>query len=192
MPARERGVAREDPGRPTMTIGELEREPTTKASGETAGAADGTTGATGEKAGATDGTAGNGWRRRPSIGRAGGWLLRVITVLALAWTGAWAWYSNVTVAKPSMQMSVRSSAATAAFPVVTALVERGTVAGSVTYTGSVAPFAEEDIFPRVTGRIVEMPAYPGDAVRAGQVLARLDDVELSSRVREAEATAASA
>jgi multidrug efflux pump subunit AcrA (membrane-fusion protein) len=60
------------------------------------------------------------------------------------------------------------------------------------YTGSVAPFNEEDIYPRVTGRIVEMPVYPGDAVRAGQVVARLDDVELSSRVREAEAMAATA
>lgn len=155
-----------------MTIGELEREPTT---------------------GTTDETAGNGWRRRPSVRRGhGGKLLRLIAVLTLAVTGAWAWYNNVTVAKPSMQMSVRASAATAAFPVVTAPVERGTVAGSVTYTGSVAPFAEEDIFPRVTGRIVEMPVYPGDAVRAGQVLARLDDVELTSRVREAEAMAATA
>ena len=34
--------------------------------------------------------------------------------------------------------------------------------------------------------------YPGDAVRAGQVVARLDDVELTSRVREAEAMAATA
>jgi multidrug efflux pump subunit AcrA (membrane-fusion protein) len=64
--------------------------------------------------------------------------------------------------------------------------------GTVVYTGSVAPFNEEDIFPRVTGRIVDMPVYPGDAVRAGQVVARLDDIELSSRVREAEASAASA
>jgi multidrug efflux pump subunit AcrA (membrane-fusion protein) len=37
-----------------------------------------------------------------------------------------------------------------------------------------------------------MPVYPGDTVRAGQVVARLDDVELTSRVREAEAMAATA
>jgi RND family efflux transporter MFP subunit len=34
--------------------------------------------------------------------------------------------------------------------------------------------------------------YPGDAVRPGQVVARLDDVELGSRAREAEAGAAAA
>jgi HlyD family secretion protein len=91
-----------------------------------------------------------------------------------------------------MDMSMRISAGASAFPVVTAPVERGPISGSVTYTGSVAPFNEEDIFPRVTGRIVEMPVYPGDAVRAGQVVARLDDVELTSRLREAEAMAATA
>ena len=55
-----------------------------------------------------------------------------------------------------------------------------------------APFNEEDNYPRVTGRIVEMLVYPGDAVSEGQVVARLDDVELTSRVREAEAMAATA
>ena len=34
--------------------------------------------------------------------------------------------------------------------------------------------------------------YPGDAVKAGQVVARLDDLELTSRVHEADAAAASA
>ena len=62
----------------------------------------------------------------------------------------------------------------------------------VVYTGSVAPFNEEDIYPRVTGRIVEMSVYPGDAVRPGQVVARLDSVELSSKVGEAEAGLATA
>jgi multidrug efflux pump subunit AcrA (membrane-fusion protein) len=56
----------------------------------------------------------------------------------------------------------------------------------------VAAYNEEDVYPRVTGRIVEMSVYPGDAVKAGQVVARLDDLELTSRVREAEAAAASA
>jgi len=135
---------------------------------------------------------GNGWRRRPRTGGAGAWLLRIAAAAALVAAGGWAWYSNVTTARPAMDMTVRASAATAAFPVVTAAVERAPMRGAVTYTGSVAPFSEEDIFPRVTGRIVEMPVYPGDAVREGQVLARLDDVELTSRVREAEAMAATA
>jgi multidrug efflux pump subunit AcrA (membrane-fusion protein) len=132
------------------------------------------------------------WQRPPRTSRAPAWLLRGVVVAALVAAGAWAWYSNVRATRPAMDMNVRASAATAVFPVVTAAVELGAVTGIVSYTGSVAPFSEEDIFPRVTGRILEMPVYPGDAVRAGQVLARLDDVELTSRVREAEAMAATA
>jgi RND family efflux transporter MFP subunit len=91
-----------------------------------------------------------------------------------------------------MDMSMRVTAGNTPAPVVVAPVERGPIAGTVTYTGSVAPFNEEDIYPRVTGRIVEIPVYPGDAVRPGQVVARLDDVELGSRVREAAAMASAA
>lgn len=110
-----------------------------------------------------------------------------IPVLLVVAAGIWAYYTNVASGKVAMDMSAHVSSAGAAFPVTLAVVERGKIAGSVTYTGSVAPFSEEDIYPRVTGRILEMPVYPGDAVRAGQVVARLDDVELASKVREAEA-----
>lgn len=117
-------------------------------------------------------------------------LKRVAVMLVVVAAGAWAYYTNMTVGKPSMDMTTRVSSGTAAFPVTLATVEQGKIAGSVTYTGTVAPFSEEDIYPRVTGRIVEMAVYPGDAVRAGQVVARLDDVELTSKVREAEAVLA--
>jgi len=86
-----------------------------------------------------------------------------------------------------MDMSMRVTSGNTPFPVSVAPVERSSIVGHVVYTGSVAPFNEEDVYPRVTGRIVEMRVYPGDLVRAGQVLARLDSVELSSRVGEAEA-----
>ncbi len=110
-----------------------------------------------------------------------------IPVLVVVAVGGWAYYANVASGKVAMDMSAHVSSGSAAFPVTLASVERGKIAGSVTYTGSVVPFSEEDIYPRVTGRIVEMPVYPGDAVRAGQVVARLDDVELTSKVREADA-----
>jgi RND family efflux transporter MFP subunit len=91
-----------------------------------------------------------------------------------------------------MDMTKSVSGSAAPFPVTLAPVERRAIVGTVTYTGSVVPFAEEDIYPRVMGRIVEMPVYPGDAVQPGQVVARLDDVELGSRVREAAAGATAA
>jgi multidrug efflux pump subunit AcrA (membrane-fusion protein) len=121
--------------------------------------------------------------RRPSR------LAAFLGLAGLLAAGVWAWQANT---KPAMDMNMRVSAGASAFPVVTAPVERGAISGTVVYTGTVVPFNEEDIYPRVTGRIVEMPVYPGDAVRAGQVVARLDDIELTSRVREAEAMAGTA
>jgi HlyD family secretion protein len=143
--------------------------------------------------GLEDASNGYGADHRPPAPRASAsWPLRIGALVVLAAAAGWAYYANVYTAKPAMDMNMRVSAGDAAFPVVTAAVERAPISGVVTYTGTVAPFNEEDIFPRVTGRIVEMTVYPGDAVRAGQVVARLDDVELTSRVREAEAMAATA
>jgi len=77
-------------------------------------------------------------------------------------------------------------------PVATEKAKRGPIEAVITYTGSVLPFTEEEVYPRVTGRILEMPYYPGDRLQAGQVVAKLDTSELGSRVAEAsfEATAA--
>lgn len=51
---------------------------------------------------------------------------------------------------------------------------------SAGYTGTVVPDQEEDVYPRVSGRIAAMPFYPGDRVQRGQVLAQLDAQELAA------------
>jgi HlyD family secretion protein len=135
---------------------------------------------------------GSSWRWKRLASRGGSWVLKLVVLVALVAAGVWAYRANVTTGRPAMDMTMRVSSGDTPFPVTLAPVARSAMTGTVIYTGSVAPFNEEDIFPRVTGRIVEMPVYPGDAVRAGQVVARLDDVELTSRVREAEATASTA
>jgi HlyD family secretion protein len=135
---------------------------------------------------------GNGWRRRIALRRGKSGILTLLMLAILVAAGAWAFYANVKSGGPATDMSMRVTSGNTPFPVLIVPVERGTITGTVTYTGSVLPFNEEDIYPRVTGRIVEMPVYPGDPVRPGQVLARLDSVELSSRVREAEAGLAAA
>src|SRR5574341_348724 len=141
----------------------------------------------------TEELSGDGWRRRMSLERGGSLVLKLLALAVLVVVAAWAYYANFGAgARPTMDMSMRVTSGATPFPVTLGTVERGPVTGTVVYTGSVAPFNEEDIYPRVTGRIVEMPVYPGDAVRAGQVVARLDDVELASRVGEAEAMAATA
>lgn len=134
---------------------------------------------------------GNGWRQRISR-RGGSALLKLVMLALLVAAAAWALSANLRPARPGMDMSMRVTSGDTPFPVAVTSVERGPITGTVTYTGSVAPFNEEDVYPRVTGRIVEMSVYPGDAVRPGQVVARLDSVELSSRVGEAEAGVAAA
>lgn len=129
-----------------------------------------------------------GLRWRP---RGRGMAQLAVLVLVLA-AGAWAYVANVSTKRGGLDMSMRVTSGGTPFPVAIGAAERRAIAGSVVYTGSVAAFNEEDIYPRVTGRIVEMPVYPGDQVRPGQLVARLDDVELTSRVREAEAMATTA
>lgn len=68
-----------------------------------------------------------------------------------------------------------------AVPVEVATVSSGQVRARVSYSGSVVAFNEAQIAPRVTGRIVSMPVYPGDRVRRGQLLVRLDSDELRAK-----------
>src|SRR5258707_12911679 len=74
-----------------------------------------------------------------------------------------------------------------AIPVAAEEVSAKTFAPTVTYTGTVVAFNDVDVFPRVTGTIVSLPVYPGDRVKAGQVVARLDSAQLSSKAKEPDA-----
>src|SRR3990172_5191492 len=118
-------------------------------------------------------TDGDGWRRRIATREGGSRVLKLVMLVILLAVGAWALYANLRPDRPAMDMNMRITSGATPFPVVVAPVERGPITGAVVYTGSVAPFNEEDIYPRVTGRIVEMLVYPGDAVRPRQGLAPL-------------------
>jgi len=84
----------------------------------------------------------------------------------------------------AMDMSVMKPPV-GAMPVAVERLRRQSFQAAVTYTGQVVAMNDEDIYPRVVGRIVAMPLYPGDSVRPGQLVARLDSVELGAREREA-------
>jgi len=64
--------------------------------------------------------------------------------------------------------------------------ERRVTANQVFGSGSIEA-TEVDIAPKITGRIVKLAAAEGDAVHAGQVLARLDDRDLRAQVEQARA-----
>lgn len=78
----------------------------------------------------------------------------------------------------SMDMS-KAAPPPGAVPVGMATVEQRPVHATVTYTGTVQAYNDEVIFARIAGRLTDVPVYPGDRVRRGQVLAKLDSAEAS-------------
>lgn len=64
----------------------------------------------------------------------------------------------------------------------------GSIERQVTYTGGVAPYQEVAVYPRTEGWVEKFTLYEGDHVREGQVIARLDRVELGARLANANAS----
>lgn len=89
--------------------------------------------------------------------------------------------------KPSMQDMLRVDASSNPIPVTVEAIKPALLEASVRYTGSINPYLQVTVYPRVMGQLTEYSAYPGDRVRAGQVLARLSATELSTEVEEANA-----
>lgn len=89
-------------------------------------------------------------------------------------------------------MDMNAPAPEGVVPVTLATVELKPFDPSVSYTGQVVGFVEQDVYPRVTGTIVWMPYYVGNSVRKGQVLARLDTSQLAPMVTEKAAQVQSA
>jgi RND family efflux transporter MFP subunit len=72
-------------------------------------------------------------------------------------------------------------------PVEVARAERTDLSENVTLVGSLRAKEQVDVAPKVGGRLVELRVDLGDAVKVGQLIARLEDGELSQQVRRAEA-----
>jgi RND family efflux transporter MFP subunit len=71
--------------------------------------------------------------------------------------------------------------------VETVTPERKTIVERVSLVGSLRAKQRVEITPKASGRLVELRVDRGDRVRAGQVVARLEDDELRQQVRSAEA-----
>ena len=121
-----------------------------------------------------------------------GVILGLVT-LAIVTVGTW-WvvrrYRDPKVATVigSALMDMEAMQATAsAVPVTTERARPQAFQSKAVYTATVTADIEEDVYPRVTGRLVEMPLYPGDRVKAGQIVARLDTAELAAKEAQAAA-----
>src|SRR6266699_2321575 len=90
---------------------------------------------------------GDGWRRRIASRDGGSRVLKAVMLVILLAAGAWALYANLRPDRRALDMNMRITSGATPFPVVVAPVERGPITRTVVYTGSVAPFNEEDIYP---------------------------------------------
>jgi len=73
-----------------------------------------------------------------------------------------------------------------------AVVNRGTMLVAVSASGSVEPQARADLAFEVSGLVAGVPVEVGNAVAAGDVLARLDSDQLALQVEQSQAALASA
>ncbi len=110
---------------------------------------------------------GNGKRKRKSI-----WIVAIITVVVLLAVGG--------------LMAARSGGAKID-PTKLAKVERGDLVKSVVATGKVEPITKVEIKSKASGIVKKLYIEAGDHVKAGQVLAELDRVEMEAQVRQSEA-----
>jgi len=80
----------------------------------------------------------------------------------------------------------------AGVPVVVAAAEQGTMAQTLTVTGTIRAGREADVGAQISARVVEVKVREGDSVTAGQVLVTLDAAQAKSQVRQARAGAEAA
>lgn len=74
-----------------------------------------------------------------------------------------------------------------AVPVQVATVKPGLMQETVQYTGTVYPYLEVTVYPRIAGQLRDYGIYPGDRVQKGQRLAQLDALERRTELAEAQA-----
>ncbi len=89
-------------------------------------------------------------------------------------------------------MQMNEPAPTGTTPVTLAVARNEDLQPSVTYSGQVVGYTEQDVVPRVTGTLIWMPFYVGNPVKKGQVLAKLDTSQSGPQVVQADAAVAAA
>lgn len=118
---------------------------------------------------------------RQALGGINGWQVGTLIVVWLATMGiGYAAYERTTTAAPSVLRGQLVA------------VQRGSIAATVSTTGSVVAATTAKVAFKGTGRLAELLVQVGDSVKQGQVLARLDQTDLQLQVTQSRAGLASA
>jgi HlyD family secretion protein len=104
---------------------------------------------------------------------------KYIIGLAIVAAAAWYWFGNGDAAggKPAIRL---------------AKVEQGTIANTVTASGTLKALITVDVGTQISGQIKQLMADFNTEVKAGQVIARIDPATFEAKVREIEADVATA
>jgi HlyD family secretion protein len=86
----------------------------------------------------------------------------------------------------------RQASTSAAGSYTTAQVQRGTITDAITGTGPIAASQAVPLNFKNSGKVAEIDVTVGDKVKAGQVLAKLDDSDLKAQLSQATANLANA
>lgn len=123
----------------------------------------------------------------PTNGAARKWGGRLLGLLAVAGLAAGGWFA-VGRGKPAHagppSASPTKPAAPSGVPVEVAAPRPGGTDRVCVQPGTVEPFEAADLFAKVSGFLVEQRVDIGDAVKAGDVLARIAVPELDAQVRQ--------
>ena len=104
-----------------------------------------------------------------------GWVLGLVALLAVG-AGGYLYYTQ----------TAQAAQAPAAPALQTAKVRTGDLRITATGAGTLTPAAEIDLAFRTGGTLTELPVKVGDTVKAGAVLARLDEAAAKLQVAQAE------
>lgn len=92
------------------------------------------------------------------------------------------------------KLTVESMIAMGPQPVAVSLIKAtpAEIYRKITYTGTVAPYYQDNVFARVTGYLEQIQVDEGDFVKKGSLIARLDKAELNAKMEQAKAVVAQA
>jgi len=76
--------------------------------------------------------------------------------------------------------------------VQTATVREGSLEVTTHYVGTIEPYTKSDLSARISGNILSITKHEGDPVRQGEVVATIDDRELTDRAQAVDADALAA
>ncbi|HLC25606.1 MAG TPA: biotin/lipoyl-binding protein, partial [bacterium] len=111
--------------------------------------------------------------------------LKVVGVVLLVVLGALVGYRSLPVRAIKSEEPRRSR--TLVFPVRIQKVSQGEIEYRLTATGDVLALMQVDLYSRVSGYLQSVPVQIGQRVNQGQIIAVVDQAEITHKVREAEA-----